>query len=338
MPNSKNIALKRLMDFVGNGLRTFSPFLRIQHPQRDEALPLTISVAVTGHLDLTESPELVQAITSTLHAIHSAATAMLPDFARVLSNRNLNAACLDLRLISSLAAGADQIVAKIALASGTYTLHAVLAFDRTTSAKDTGPAAQSFADLLAHCERVIELDGGVSSLGHYQSAAETLLANADILLVVAAKQATEVRPGGTRWIQRRAEARGIPTLVIATDHPAPPKRQQEIANILSLIVMPPPGGIQKLQDSGWFESRFSRTLDPHWNAGMWGERWTQNPATPIDPRIRQQVDDAYRTSCVWADHRASAAVAIATLAARPSAALGLVRLSDEGSLVWLVTG
>ena len=99
---------------------------------RVPAIPLCLSVGVTGHRDLGDADGAIAArLGDILHRLHAAASALA-------GSACFAPAPLVARLVCPLAAGADQIAAAAALAQG-YALHAFLPFGRDDYRADFAP-------------------------------------------------------------------------------------------------------------------------------------------------------------------------------------------------------
>lgn len=127
-------------------------------------------------------------------------------------------------VISSLAEGADRIVAESGRAAG-FALEAVLPFARAEYARDfhTPDSRAAFDRLLADAASVFELDGPADARPYaYEAAGLVMLANVDLLIAIwDGQQATGF--GGTGQIVSRAIADGIPVVWI---DPANPEQLQ----------------------------------------------------------------------------------------------------------------
>ena len=132
-----------------------------------------------------------------------------------------------LRLVSSLAEGADSIAADQALALG-WALDVVLPFSRADNLHDY-PDAQVRAALdsrLDRAEAVFALDGQRADSGieaqAYERAGRIMLAQSDILLAIWNGDPPLGR-GGTAQIVAEAVAQGVPVLHIGIAPDAPPE-------------------------------------------------------------------------------------------------------------------
>ena len=186
------------------------------------AVPLILAVGVTGHRDLARDdaaalyPRLHAVLASLRHATERLHAAEAVNFA---------AAPPVIRMLSPLAAGADQVAARAALDLG-FDLHAVLPFRRADYRTDfaTEPdndAAAAFDAFIARADRVLELPcrrGDVPSA--YALAGRATVAHCDVLIAVwdglPARGA-----GGTAEVVEDALRRGLPVIHIAVDATRP---------------------------------------------------------------------------------------------------------------------
>jgi hypothetical protein len=124
-------------------------------------------------------------------------------------------------VVSSLAEGADRIVAEAGLAAG-FDLEVVLPVSRDEYARDftTESSLAAYRQLLDRAAAVFELDGAPEDRPRaYEAAGFVMLANVDVVIAIwDGKEANGI--GGTAHIVSRAIADGIPILWI---EPANPK-------------------------------------------------------------------------------------------------------------------
>jgi hypothetical protein len=126
----------------------------------------------------------------------------------------------DFVVVSSVAEGADRLVAEAGLAAG-FTLEAVLPFNRAEYGNDfeTQASRAAYEQLLRRTSAVFELDGNVDDRPRaYETAGLIMLANIDLLIVIwDGNLAAGI--GGTAQIVSRAIADGIPIVWIEPTNP-----------------------------------------------------------------------------------------------------------------------
>jgi hypothetical protein len=127
-------------------------------------------------------------------------------------------------VVSSLAEGADRIVAEAGLDAG-FALEVVLPLGRAEYTRDfeTPESRTAYEQLLGRAAAVFELDGAADERPRaYEAAGFVMLANIDLLIAIwDGKQAAGI--GGTAQIIARAIADGIPVIWI---DPAQPDAMQ----------------------------------------------------------------------------------------------------------------
>ena len=129
----------------------------------------------------------------------------------------IEAACAaPLRLITSLADGADSIAAKLALGRG-WPVDAVLPFSRSNFAQDHDPAERAaFLNNVAATRDCFELAAprtGSGDAAAYERAGRLVLSQSDVLIAVWDGKPSRGR-GGTPQIVAEAVAIGMPVIVI----------------------------------------------------------------------------------------------------------------------------
>jgi hypothetical protein len=126
----------------------------------------------------------------------------------------------DFVVVSSLAEGADRLVAEAGLKAG-FTLEAVLPFSRAEYRRDfeMEESQAAYDELLNRASAVFELDGKRDeSPRAYEAAGIIMLANTDLLIVIwDGNQAAGI--GGTAEIVSRAIADGVPVIWIEPANP-----------------------------------------------------------------------------------------------------------------------
>ena len=131
-----------------------------------------------------------------------------------------DAATAEFVVVSSLAEGADRLVANAGLAAG-FTLEAVLPFHRNDYSSDfkTENSQTAYERLLARASAVFELDGDVADRPRaYETAGLIMLANIDILITIW-DGALAAGVGGTAQIISRAVSSGVPIIWIEPANP-----------------------------------------------------------------------------------------------------------------------
>jgi hypothetical protein len=123
-------------------------------------------------------------------------------------------------IVSSVAEGADRIVAEAGLAAG-FALEVVLPFGRAEYARDfeTEASKAQYQQLLGRASAVFELDGADNARARaYEAAGFVMLANIDLLIAIWDGEAA-AGIGGTAQIVSRAIADGIPVVWIKPADP-----------------------------------------------------------------------------------------------------------------------
>ena len=123
-------------------------------------------------------------------------------------------------IVSSVAEGADRIVAEAGLAAG-FALEVVLPFGKAEYARDfdTQASRTNYEQLLDRASAVVELDGAADQRARaYEAAGFVMLANIDLLVAIwDGQEAAGI--GGTAQIVSRAIADGIPVVWIEPASP-----------------------------------------------------------------------------------------------------------------------
>lgn len=184
---------------------------------------LTLRVGVTGHrpnkLNLEQQRRVRGSTESILKCLSQAARHVRKTHSDVLAESDT-----DLRLVTSLAEGADTIIAKAAREAG-YRLDVILPFPKQAFASDqcfSAEARSTFHDFLADpsLHSLLELDGdpddGYSASLGYLAAGRRVVAHSDILLAVWNGE-REDGIGGTAQIVREALDHGVPVIWMRPD-------------------------------------------------------------------------------------------------------------------------
>ena len=185
-----------------------------------------LRVGVTGHrLGPKLPPELIAPIRGNIDRILAAIASSARDAVATCGGGLIDKS-LDLVVVSSLAEGADRIVADAGLSAG-FGLEAVLPFARDEYMRDFEVAAarETFETLAGQASSVFELDGERKQANRaYEAAGLVMLANCDLLIAIW-DQNEAAGVGGTALIVERAVNEGIPVVLI---NPSRPER----ANLL----------------------------------------------------------------------------------------------------------
>jgi hypothetical protein len=226
--------------------------------------PFVLCVGITGH-----RAEALQAdAAAALPARISAVLAALGESALAMSAREREAfspAAPAIRFVSAIADGSDQIAAEAALALG-WELQAILPFRRADyrASLADAPARDSFDDLLARAERVLELPGEEpGDVEAYVMTGRATVAHCDVLIAVWDGLPPRGR-GGTAEVVQMAITRGRPVIHLAPEPDSParllwaafdpvvdtsgadpmsqrPFDQDHIERMLTALLLPPPG-------------------------------------------------------------------------------------------------
>jgi hypothetical protein len=202
--------------------------------------PLVLRVGLAGHLAISDAATLTAALNAIFVALRKYVEDANPTFHHRLFADAVPVPGAQLRLVSQLASGADQLAANAALHNG-YALHVVLpgnrdeveqdvqrnapVVDPTISGERADSPALAFRSLLAQAERVLELDHTDYAGQHarftandYAQAGSIILCHCDLLLL-AIHPGASAHPGGTRWMEQQAEEHDLPIIRIPLDQP-----------------------------------------------------------------------------------------------------------------------
>ncbi|MGO9740646.1 MAG: hypothetical protein ACLPN5_03865 [Roseiarcus sp.] len=287
--------------------------------------PAVVHVGVTGHRDLggADRQRLDAAVTAVLSTVAEAAEASVAEAGQLFAEPTPK-----LRCISSLAEGADRVVAERALALG-FQLQCPLPFPREEYWADfAAPESRAAFDaLIAAAQSVFELDGRRDHAPDaYLAAGLAMLDQSDLLLAIwDGGSARGV--GGTAQVVAEAEARGAPVIVIdaAPPHairlytpgtlglavgPRAEDWRAELAHQVRVVVAPPetgPADAAPRAEALRFLAERDRTVPWYGHFAGVFERWagqSRTPATPAPPveaappdEAPGPLDDAMR----WAD-------------------------------------
>lgn len=306
---------------AGQGLRAV-----VSRPDTTGCPPprLVLRVGVTGHRSLTNVALVEPIIRKSLEDIQSAVRTINADFNATF--RGDSRTTPELRIISQLAAGADQLVAGIALDLG-YVIDSPIPIDRETYIGELGDAATRFAHMSANAN-LLQLDGELTpttnsgaaktiSADSFENASLTVLDHCDILLALVNSDAIP-RHGGSQWSFEEAERRSLPIIRIVPDNPAaseirrgsPTNRNVCLLqcnwaeDLVRTLVLPGPGN--NMPPSGRIEEKYRATVTPTL------DEWLPN-RLPKDVRLCSLVSDWSAAvnrdmlpAWTWAEHRANA--------------------------------
>lgn len=249
--------------------------------------PIAVGVGATGHRSLPDmnDKQLRSRVTEILGIVRHAVERLrnAPECAYAKGEPVF-------RIVSALAAGADQILADEATrATNGFILHAPLPFDDETYRRDfdgDSDALNRYRELLQRAKRTLEICGP-SRESHqrgrsYEAVGITVLAHSDILLAVWDGNDTRGR-GATGDVVRMAVRQGIPVVWIGAEAPhlaglldfsdGRPVRgtldQLEDA-IRDLLHAPPPRrapGARRWRRAADPREVFLRERSPEWPAG-----------------------------------------------------------------------
>ncbi len=187
-------------------------------PQQLNPRPrLTVNVGITGHrrISAEAEPALRENVSAFLQTIKDEVERLrqTPLFSQV--SKLYAEEPSRFVLLSSLASGADSLVAEEALKLG-YELHAPLPLAREEYEKDfdTPPTLATFRDLLTRASRVFEISAANPERGHaYADAARVVLNQSDVLLALWDGRDTEYVAGTAATIAQ-ASSQHIPVIHI----------------------------------------------------------------------------------------------------------------------------
>jgi len=185
--------------------------------------PIAVGVGVTGHSDLPrlDEPALRRRVGEVLEIVKSVVEKVGNDPGCPYSSE-----APALRIISGLAAGADQIVASEALEGRHgFTLSAAIPFDEAryrADFDDSPEALTRFEGLLERAEGVVQLhgpgDGPARSAISYEAVGSTILSHSDLLIAVWDGEGARGK-GGTAEVVRSAHNQKIPVIWIDAASP-----------------------------------------------------------------------------------------------------------------------
>ncbi|HEU5424444.1 MAG TPA: hypothetical protein VFU72_12940 [Nitrolancea sp.] len=306
-----------------------------EHPGR---VPLVVRVGVVGDM----------ATTTDLEQLRERVRASLDLIARTAGELAATARAAfapeppRLRVISSLAAGAEQLVAREGLDLG-YTLECPLPFERARYARTFAqPEAAAYQTLLERAAAVLELDGTDATAderaaaGH--AANRVMLVHSDVLLAI--WDGAEGSQSAAARLVDQAEQLAIPVVWIAGAAPhavsllvsGENERQvlplERLREQLEPALLPPLGDdAERLRDyfaetyPRWsvlgrvwpfFHDLFGRSrlrrprlrgITPETAAADWQRDWETAPRLPAE--VTRQIDRGLEPHFIWSDTLAS---------------------------------
>ncbi len=341
----QTLCWRSLKQFCGRASTYLNPVVQWQFkPPEGVTRPrLVIRVGVAGHLHLPDLPDELETVANdALQGIRDCTLELEGEYLKNFwpsRNQAYEPPCC--RVVSSLAAGADQFLVRVA-AGLKYKLHAVLPAARDAFAMDIlcnsdQGAVDEFVRLLGTAGPVFELDGRLGlddpepvKRHAYAQAGEVLLSHADLLVVILSPKARE-HYGGTLWLTREAANRNIPMIVIPVDYPFkaeivwfhegrqrqrylyPLQPEEDRLAVYRGVLKPSlvrAPSVPALKDTGRFEMIYRQCLKEAANWDTWYRRWTagdtpESAAHGADV-ARKRIDQDFGKFVVWADNRASA--------------------------------
>jgi hypothetical protein len=189
-------------------------------------VPMTLRVAVAGHREHSnirvDNDILIEQISSLYKMLYEQ---LIDCFEHPYAKRLYSAEKPTLRILSSLADGADRLLLESDLVGQQFELSCVLPFNAKEYANDFDPASQTaFYELLDKANyqkphsRVLELNGSRENSDHaYRDCGDALVKNCDLL--VALYDGKQKEGFGTAWTVTLAHRQKIPVVWIDIEHP-----------------------------------------------------------------------------------------------------------------------
>lgn len=176
-----------------------------------------LRIGVTGHRRPPKLPhEVLPTLRATVGQVLDRIAAIGTEIARQRGAGNDgNLRCI---VVSSLAEGADQIVAEEGLRRGAD-LRVILPFAPEAYMRDFAEVAtrRQFSDLLARATAVTVLDFSRTAAAQaYEAAGHAMLAHSDLLIAIWDEADADGR-GGTAHIVARARAQAVPVILITPE-------------------------------------------------------------------------------------------------------------------------
>ena len=212
------------------------------------------------------------------------------------------------RVVSSLAEGADRLVARAALACG-FALQAVLPLPEADYEQDFAAegSLSEFRDLLRRAESVFELPSASPRAQAYLAAGELTLRQCDVLLVIW-DGAPSAGIGGTAEIAARAAAAGLPAVCIHAIAPHPisfgnaSEPLHELSSSLRSLLLPQPPALASLQAYRGERWPGRPAASSYIFLRVLGDRQLRLPSTPRYGAIASEVQSpSLQPYFAWAD-------------------------------------
>ena len=183
-------------------------------------VPFRLRIGVTGHRCLSTDPAITDLVLAALQR------------ARDLASR-VSSSPLAISIVSSLAEGADRLVAQVGLADPTAQLEAILPLPAEDYRSDfvSAESQEEFNTLLARAVRVVELPAAETREESYEQAGRYVVERCDVLIALWDGQQARGR-GGTGDIVDWARDRRVPLLWVHTEPPA--KLSEELGDGLDV--------------------------------------------------------------------------------------------------------
>ena len=331
----------RIAKFISRSFRSLSR-QRLYPPVDLPSVPLAFRIGVTGHLRVTDSDLLIARADHILVRIKQSLETVKSGYKEAVETVSPE---IHLQLITSLAAGVDQIFARSALAQGVE-LQAVLPIPAADFAEDIrknmveltpgersaaelagSRAAGEFLDLWQHTARTLELSSpaGVPSDPDYLMAGRAILANSDILIAaVYPSAATGVSLNMIAlalehhvpviWMPLDGGAVEILTLGTGESNEKRSPFDAGIEELIGSLTIGDMPGIQPGKGiltrwASWFEDGYLRTYNCEINLAEWERSWKPSGLAPQSDGLAESlrlIDQSFKPLAVWSDYRASA--------------------------------
>ena len=186
-------------------------------PETGNPRPIVLNVGVTGHRAGAFTAPLVRTLRPTVYTVFR----QLRDATLRLQQAEdafCSATAAELRLLSPLATGADQIAAICARSSG-YFVRALLPFEASEYRKDfaLGEELDGFEQALAAADEIVALPGDRTDLeGAYVIVGQSLVETADLMIAIWDGEQGR-GPGGTADVVELALQSSVPVIHLDID-------------------------------------------------------------------------------------------------------------------------